>query len=191
MKHESALFNFSNVIAQIQEKWKGDKNIQSVLDTITENTELEDLPLFKDYLCKFDLEHDLKDIELKIPSKLAEYKADFFLLSRFILSSFSNTYKLNYDKDTNSVELLILMDYKGKPIIAPLQNLRDSQVSNLFKIYLQEAINNESGLHHSMKEKIKEFQELKLIQYQKQIRQLWGQVGSGEILDDLDALLNS
>ena len=69
MIHDSILFNFQEIINDLREKEakenKKEMFFKGQLEAITEETEFEDLPFYKEYLAAFDLEHDLKGVELK------------------------------------------------------------------------------------------------------------------------------
>lgn len=68
MIHETKLFNFQEFVNQIRykasEQDSEEKNLLPFLCKITEEMELEDLHFYRDYMSKFDLEHDFEGLEL-------------------------------------------------------------------------------------------------------------------------------
>lgn len=197
MIHDSYLFDFQGVINDIREKIKVDeekeKNIKPLLDGITEDTELEDLPLYKEYLSIFEVEQDLEGIELHYPSEMEDCKADFMTLLRFVAASFSSSYELEYDKETDVVDLLITVVGDDQRITKKLYDLWMFQVARLFEIYLEEMLNLEALRHLSEDEKksIDEERKMRLMVYQKKVRQLRNKKASGDIMSDMDDLLGS
>lgn len=205
MKH-TYLFHFQNIIQDIRDKTKNSKKLECerLLDDITEETEYEELLLYKEYLSLFDVEHDLGDLELAFPSALDDCKADASSLLRLVAASFSNTYDLKYDDKTNTVVLIISGKSHGESRTKKLPDLWSFQIKRLFEIYIEEQLNLEALRLNSEDEKraIENEREVKLMVYQKKIRQLKKQIEkinrmhetqneSEGILSDLDNLLNS
>lgn len=208
MIHDSYLFDFQSVIKGIRHKIKNDKEkneaITPLLDGITQDTEFEDLPLYKEYLSLFDVEHDLGDKELSFPSELEYCKADSLPLLRLVAASFSSTYDLLYDDVTNKVSLIITVESQGVTLTKILEELDDFQITRLFEIYIEEQLNMEAFRLNSSLEKdaIDEERRVKVMVYQKKLRQLEIQLEKNErireaqkesedILSNLDDLLNS
>ena len=199
MIHNSYLFNFQDIINFIREKVKEGKDMpcQSLLDAITEDTELEDLPMYKEYLSKFDVKRDLEGFDLKIPSELGDYKADFLYLLRFVAASFSSSYELELDEHSNSVILFLTAVSNGTRITKDIQELWSFQVRLLFKIYVEEILNLEAlrSKSEDEKEDVDEQRNMKLMIYEKKIKQLQNRFRNeqerDEIKASLDDLLNS
>ena len=199
MIHNSYLFNFQDIINFIREKVKEGKDMpcQSLLDAITEDTELEDLPMYKEYLSKFDVKRELEGFDLKIPSELCDYKADFLCLLRFVAASFSSSYELELDEHSNSVILFLTAVSNGTRITKDIQELWPFQVRLLFKIYVEEILNLEAlrSKSEDEKEDVDEQRNMKLMIYEKKIKQLQNRFRNeqerDEIKASLDDLLNS
>ena len=199
MIHNSYLFNFQDIINFIREKVKEGKDMpcQSLLDAITKDTELEDLPMYKEYLSKFDVKRDLEGFDLKIPSELGDYKADFLYLLRFVAASFSSSYELELDEHSNSVILFLTAVSNGTRITKDIQELWSFQVRLLFKIYVEEILNLEAlrSKSEDEKEDVDEQRNMKLMIYEKKIKQLQNRFRNeqerDEIKASLDDLLNS
>lgn len=147
MIHDSELFNFQEIIKSIRKdvEISGAEDpyssaCLSILDTITEDTELEDLPFYKEWLSKFDVEHDLEGLELACDPILEEFSDDFLILLKLVAASVSSTYSLDYDADTNKVALSIKAEIEDKYAAEKLETLEPFQIFKLFKIYLNEQI---------------------------------------------------
>lgn len=196
MIHDSYLFDFQDVINNIRDKVKEDeekeKDLKPLLDAITEDTELEDLRLYKEYLSLFEVEKDLGDLELNYPPEMEDCKTDFKTLLRFVAASFSSNYNLEYDTEANSVELEIAVESGEKQITKKLHELWSFQICSLFTIYLEEMLNLDALRHDSEFEKsaIDEERKVRLMIYQKKVRQLKNKKESGDIISDMEDLLN-
>ena len=164
-----------------------------MLDAITEDTELEDLPIYKEYLSIFDVEQDLGSLRLHYPSEMEDCKAEFMTLLRFVAASFSSSYELEYDKETDSVDLLITVVGGDQKITKKLFDLWSFQIRRLFEIYLEEMLNLEALRHLSKGERkaIDEERKMRFMVYQKKVRQLKNKKESGDIMSDMDDLLRS
>lgn len=206
MKHTSVLFNFQKVINYIRGKAKEGKapSYKDLLDDITEETEFEDLPFYKEHLSLYEVENDFGDFELAFPSVLLDYKADAPSLVKIVAASFSSTYDFVYDDATRLVSLIIMLYDHGSMIKKAVEELRASQVRRLFEIYIEEQFNVEAMRLNSedAKRSIENERKVKLMVYQKKIRQLKKQIEKADrmheaqnesdgILSDLDDLLNS
>ena len=206
MDNTSSLFNFQSIIKGIRDNVKSGKKLQceQLLDDITEETEYEELPLYKEYLSLFDVEHDLGDLELLFPSALDEFKADAPSVLRLVAASFSTTYDLQYNAETNSVDLIIAVKNQEKSITKKLKDLWSFQIIRLFENYIEEQLNLEALRLNSEagKRSIEEERKVKLMVFQKKIQQLGRQIEKMErmheaqkesldILSEIDDLLNS
>ncbi len=212
MIHDSLFFNFQKVIADIREK-AAEKHLpyQPLLETITDETEFEDLPLYKEYLSLFNVEHDLEELglgkhglRLNVPFGRPDFEADFLPLLRLVAASFTSTYELEYDDKTNSVSLIIMLDTEEGSITRKFQDLFSFFINRLFENYIEEQLHLEAlrYLSDGEKESIDEEREEKLMVYKKKMRQLKNQIEkkrrireaqkeSNDTLSDLDDLLNS
>lgn len=208
MIHNSFLFNYQDVINVIRDEVKNGKKLECepLLDDIAEDAEYEYLPLYKEYLSLFHVEHDLGELGLGVhfPPKLTDFEADFKPLLRLVAASFSSTYELEYDDETNSVNLIITSVSQGKSVTKKLHDLWSFQIRRLFEIYIEEQLTLEALRLNSEVEKkaIEKEREMKLMVYKKKMRQLKDQIEkkermcenqreSGEIISEMDDLLNS
>ncbi len=216
MIHDSLFFNFQEVIAHIREKAaKMPLICQPLLETITDETEFEDLPLYKEYLSLFHVEHDLEEfclgkhgLRLNVPFEPPNFEADCMPFLRLVAASFWSIYELEYDDETNSVNLIITWDNPWDPgeenITTKFQELSSFQISRLFENYIGEQLNIEAirQKSKSCESGIVKGREDKLMEYKKKMRQLKNQIEkkgrireaqkeSNDTLSDLDDLLNS
>lgn len=196
MIHDSILFNFQEIINNLREKEakKGKKEFfKGQLDAITEETEFEDLPFYKEYLAAFDLEHELKGVELNYPPELEEYKEDFFTLFKLVAGSFSSTYKLVHNAELDKADLLITVVSGEQSVTKNLYELWSFQIVRLFEIYVEEQLNLE-GLRCESEEgrnDIEKERKVKLMVYRKKLRQYVNQQGQEDVMASLDDLLES
>ena len=196
MIHDSILFNFQEIINNLREKEakKGKKEFfKGQLDAITEETEFEDLPFYKEYLAAFDLEHELKGVELNYPPELEEYKEDFFTLFKLVAGSFSSTSKLVHNAELDKADLLITVVSGEQSVTKNLYELWSFQIVRLFEIYVEEQLNLE-GLRCESEEgrnDIEKERKVKLMVYRKKLRQYVNQQGQEDVMASLDDLLES
>lgn len=196
MIHDSILFNFQEIINDLREKEADEKKevyFKGQLDTITEETEFEDLPLYKEYIAAFDLEHELKGVELNYPPELEEYKEDFFTLFKLVAGSFSSTYKLEYNAKIDKADLLITVVSGEQSITKNLNDLWSFQIRRLFEIYVEEQLNLEGlrGESEVERSSIDKERKMKLMVYRKKLRQYESQEDHEDVMASLDDLLES
>ncbi len=202
MIHDTLLFHFQRIIENVRSK-KENKTNKPLLDSITKDTEFEDLTLYKEYLSKFDIEHDFEGVKLNYPPNLKEYKADFFVLFQLAVASFASNYGLECNEDPDGMELVIMVDKKDKHVTKKLSEMLWHHIVRLFDIYIDEQINLEALRTNSDEERkvIDKERELRLMVYQKKVkqyhyqrqkknRQLTNEEESQATIADLDDLLN-
>lgn len=195
------IFDFQAFIRELREKLKEgtiEMSDPTLLDTITEDTEFKDLPLYKEYVSKFDIEGDFKNMGiagLMVPDDLEE-DIDFTLLFQLVASSFSSEYELEIDTETKLVNLIITAVSGEQRITKELQELWTFQILRLFEIYIQEQLNLEGVRLESedYKEGVEMEREMKLLEYRKKMRKLMNhqlnQQEIDDIEDEIDNLMN-
>ena len=158
------------ISADLSPEERGKKYLYELYDNImSKNLSIEDLPLYKNYLGKFDLEGVLGGFKLITPPECEGLlnDADYDLLQRFIFGSSSNTYLLHFDETTKTVELSICVEVKGERLTHKLQNLRFYQISRLFEIYFDEQASYGYQLYRDgEKEFIEEEREKHLVEFE-------------------------
>lgn len=208
MKRTYVMFDFEAVIGHIRiknETEKGKESLLKLIDSIPANSSIEDLPLYRDYLAKFNLEHAFGSLELKIPDIMGS-KADFDLLQRFVYASFSSTYDLTCDENENKYIVAINVKCKDggqESITKTIDELWSFQVYRLFEIYLEEMLGLEvlrtegdevEGVEEERRNRLLIFEEnVKKMksQQEKKKRDRKNREESLAMESDLDGLLNS
>ena len=135
MIHDLYLFDFQGIINNIREKTKDNKmQCSDLLDNITEKTEFEDMPFYKEYLSSFNVKDSLAGWKLNFPPELQE--EDFFVLLQLVAGSFSSSYSLEYVEANDTVDLIITVQNDDAHITKRLRDLWSFQIANLFEIYI-------------------------------------------------------
>lgn len=199
------IFDFQAFIRELRDKLKEgtiEMSDPTLLDSITEDTEFKDLPLYKEYVSKFDIEGDIKDMGIAgliLPDDLEE-DFDFTLLFQLVASSFSSEYELEIDAETQLVNLIIKVVSGEQRITKELQELWTFQILRLFEIYIQEQLNLEGLRFESEddKEGVEMEREMKLLEYRMKMRQIkkklmnnqMNQQEIDDVEDEMDDLMN-
>lgn len=199
MIHDSVLFNFQEIVAELREraakkkeKDGEDADCQKVLDAITKETEFEDLSFYKEYLSGFDIEHDLEGFELCYDPCVEEYKEDLPMFLRLVAASFSSTYDLDYDSETDKVVVTISVVLGEESKTTKLQDLWSFQIFQLFEVYVEEQCNLE-GIRLQGDDEgrvVEEERKMRLAIYRKKLRMLKSQMESDKTMSSLDELMS-
>ena len=192
MDNNYELFNFQNIIEELKEKHDGEEKFEKFIEGIDEDSIIEDMPFYKNYLSKFDVEQAFDGFNLPAVEKELLSKDDLFLLFRLILASFSSSYDILYDKLSNSIDFSVTVTTSAQSITKKISELWSFQIIRLFEIYMNEQI--ELSIEDYDSDELEEFEDKRkmiLMVYKKKIRQLRDLQGTKETLADLDDLLNS
>lgn len=194
MENNFVLFNFKEILDDIREELENDddnntNSTKTVLDAITEDMELEDLPLYKNYLSKFDIDTILHGRKLFIDPGNIVSEADYNLMLRLVAASFLTSYDLNYIKEKDLIELKISVNSETT-ITKKLQELRSIQLWILFRIYFREQFDLE-GIASDKDSMVMETRKEKLILFEKKNRLIRDKIENCQTLTSLDDLLNS
>jgi len=196
MDKDYVFFNFQHILAQQKEKHAGNERFEKLMEGVDENTVIEDMPFYRDYLSLFDVEQAFDSFNLAAQEEFQFSRDEFYLLFRLVFASFSSTYNILYDKQSNSIDLSISTESKGRTITKNVADLFFFQIDRLFEIYLNELF--EFYISEFDAEEQKSFeaeQKVRLMIFEKKVRRIRQQVcdlrESDEILSDLDDLLNS
>lgn len=198
MEEKYQLFDFQQVLEEIVSRSSNDdnKDLIEYICSIPKNMSIEELPLYKDFLSKFDVEHAFESIELQTDLDLGT-KDDYNLLQRLVYASFSSTYDFIYDEKDNKIRLLISVNSGTQHITKYLDELWSFQLISLYRIYLNEQLELES-LAFINEDDVKELNEqrkVKLLVFEKKIKQIKSKLKCRQdglnIISDLDDLLNS
>lgn len=193
------IFFFQGVIGDLRDiiKERGGKDDEfylRFLDAIPEDAKIEDIPLYKEYLSKFDLARAFGSIPFKTGSDDASLK-DYELLIRLILASFSTTYEFIYDEEEEAVELELTAKHGGRVISAKLQDLLLIQIDRMLLTYLNEqfeiicTVESDEDIEEA-REALDEVRVEKIVSFRKKVKALKKQIEAIKIKQELDNLLN-
>lgn len=193
------IFFFQGVIDDLRDiiKERGGKDDEfylKFLDAIPEDAKIEDIPLYKEYLSKFDLARAFGSIPFKTGSDDASLK-DYELLIRLILASFSTTYEFIYDEEEEAVELELTAKQGGRAISAKLQDLLLIQIDRMLLTYLNEqfeiicTVESDEDIEEA-REALDEVRVEKIVSFRKKVKALKKQIEAIKIKQELDNLLN-
>jgi len=198
MDKKYILFDYQSVIASLKEKHNEDENVEDekvfkeLLDNFDEDSAIEDSPFYQDYLALFDTEQAFRDFNLDAEEETMATKDDLFLLFKLIAASFSSSYEILYDKSSNSIDLSITAKTDKRSITKSVAELFPFQIESLYVNYIEE----QAKLHTyyidpEFKEEIETERKMRLMIFEKKVRQIQGLQESNDILSDLDDLLNN
>jgi len=192
MDKKYEMFNFKNIIADLKEKHDGEEKFEKFIEGFDENSVIEDMPFYKDYVSKFDVERAFDGFNLTAVENELLTKDDMFLLSRLILASFSSSYDILYDKQSNSIDFSVSVTSGEQSITKKISEIWSFQIMRLFDIYVNEQIELSIEDYDSEElEDLKEQQKIRLMVFEKKVRQIHDLKGTDETLAELDDLLNS
>lgn len=143
------MFSFNEFIENLRENpEKKDivEKYEKLVEPINEN--FQDTIIYKDYLSKFDLQN----IDIIYPEYVDE-NFDWDLLLRLVVSSFSSSYLLNIEQDSEKMEMIINVSAWEKHIAKKLQELWGFQIARMYEIYIEEQMNLEILAHEDENEK--------------------------------------
>lgn len=189
-------FDFQDILAQQKEKHAGKEQFEKLMESVDENTIIEDMPFYKNYLSRFEVEKAFDGMSLAAEEKNQLSQKELYLLFRMVFASFSSTYEILYDKPTNSVDISISVKSGDQKITKSVAELWSFQIIRLFEIYMNELF--EFSICDFDAEELESFeaeQKVRLMIFEKKVRKIRQQIcdlqESDEILSDLDDLLNS
>ena len=190
------LFDFQWILKNVMNR-PGDEDkklrFKKVLEGIDQDAVVEDLPFYKTYLSRFDVEWALDGYKLAAEDgESVATRDDLLMLYRFVAASFSSSYDFVYDEETNSVELQITVKSGDTILTKTIAELYSIQIVRLFEIYLNEQIDLFSLQceEDEDSEYTESEQKQNVMLFEKKVRQLRDLQGSKEIRADLDDLLN-
>ena len=193
MDKKYELFNFFDIIEGLKEKHNGEETFEKFIEDFDENSTIEDMPFYKHYVSKFDVERAFEGFNLSATEMEILSKDDLFLLFRLILASFSSSYDILYDKQSHSIDLSISVTHGERSVTKTVSELWSFQIIRLFEIYVNEQI--DLGFieddYQEEAEQLKEERKKRLMVFEKKMQQVHNQQESDRILEDLDELLNS
>lgn len=189
------LFDYQSIIANLKGKHTGDEEYEGYnkfLDGVNKDSSIEDTPFFQDYLSRFGVEKAFEGYNLTAEEKTMATKDDLFLLFRLIIASFSSTYEILYDKPSNSIDLSITVTKGEQTQTEIVAELFSFQIELLFEVYIGEQIRlYTSFINPIYKHDFNMERKMRLIIFDKKVRQLRDQQEADGLLSDLDDVLDS
>lgn len=192
MDKKYELFDFQSIITQLKEKHDGEEKFKKFIEGLNENSTIEDIPFYKEYLSKFEVERAFDDFNLTDVEDVLLSKDDLFMLFRLIVASFSSSYDILYDKQSKTIDLSISVKSSEQFITKKISELWSFQIMKMFDIYVNEQIElSIEDYDPEELEDLKDQRKIRLMVFEKKVRQMHDLQGTDEILADLDDLLNS
>lgn len=192
MDKKYEMFDFQSIITQLKEKHDGEEKFKKFIEGLNDNSTIEDMPFYKDYLSKFEVERAFDDFNLTDVEDVLLSKDDLFMLFRLIVASFSSSYDILYDKQSKTIDLSISVKSSEQFITKKISELWSFQIMKMFDIYVNEQI--ELSIEDYDPEELEEFKDqrkIRLMIFEKKVRQIHDLQGTDETLAELDDLLNS
>lgn len=192
MDKKYEMFDFQSIITQLKEKHDGEEKFKKFIEGLNDNSTIEDMPFYKDYLSKFEVERVFDDFNLTDVEDVLLSKDDLFMLFRLIVASFSSSYDILYDKQSKTIDLSISVKSSEQFITKKISELWSFQIMKMFDIYVNEQI--ELSIEDYDPEELEEFKDqrkIRLMIFEKKVRQIHDLQGTDETLAKLDDLLNS
>ena len=191
MDKKYELFDFQGIIEELKEKHDGEEKFDKLMEGIDENSVIEDMPFYKDYLSKFDVERAFDGYKLKAVEEELLSKDDLFLLFRLMFASLSSSYDILYDYKSHSVDISVSVTSGDQSITKKISELWSFQIIRMFEIYIDELINFCIKIDSNETEYLEDERKLRLMVFEKKVRQTRDLQGTEETIADLDDLLNS
>lgn len=184
------LFNFQDILAQLKEKHIGEENFDKLMESFDENSVIEDMPFYKDYLSRFNVEQAFDSLNLTAEEEDMLSRDDLYLLFRLIFASLSSTYDIIYDKPSHSVDLSITVESDEASITKIIAELQYSQIIRLFKIYLNELIEYcIEDFDQDATEELENDRKTRLMAFKKKVQQLRELQRKKRLFFDMDNVL--
>lgn len=192
MDKKNELFDFQSIITQLKEKHDGEEKFKKFIEGLNEHSTIEDMPFYKEYLSKFEVERAFDDFNLTDVEDVLLSKDDLFMLCRLIVASFSSSYDILYDKQSKTIDLSVSVKSSEQFITKKISELWSFQIMKMFDIYVNEQI--ELSIEDYDPEELEDFKDqrkIRLMIFEKKVRQIHDLQGTDETLAELDDLLNS
>jgi len=189
------LFVFQSVIEALNENQHDEEiaeNFNKLMESIKEDSVIEDMPFYQDYLSLFDVERAFDGYLFVAEEETMATRDDLILLFKLIAASFSSSYDILYDKSSNSIDFMITVKVGDQSLTRRVSELFFPQIAGLYVNYIDEQASLYAYyINPDNTQEITNERKLRLLVFEKKVRQLHDLEGSNEILSDLDDLLNS
>lgn len=147
------LFDFQQFVEELRENEKKSEIINKFEEHYgsLQGKDLSEMPFYKDYLAKFEVDDELVQ-RLKVPDELID-EFDYRLLLILVAGSLSSNYSLEHCDDTDKERLKITVQSGDQSITKYLDDLWSFQIYRLFEIYVEEQMNMDILTSNSEEEK--------------------------------------
>ena len=164
------------------------KTIRKRLDSITDDSEIENLSFYEDYLSKFSIESLLQNYQLKINPDNRATHADYDILLRLIFADSRSSYNLTLDKESNHV----VVNFTAGYLTTSLDQLRTFHYKDVFCTFLEEHFKKEAfRMIYENNEKEENQRIKRLLAFVQNVELLKNQNDILDVLNQLKALQNS
>ena len=186
------MFDFQGIIAELKEKHNENAKFDKLLEGFNVDSVVEDMPFYEEYLSKFDVEQAFDGYQLVAEAEDLASRDDLYLLFRLIVASLSSSYDILYDKPSNSIDFSVTVTSGEQTITKRVAELWSFQIVRMFEIYLDELVEFSIGDFNPAEiESFDTERKMRLMVFEKKVRQIRNLQDSDEVLSDLDDLLNS
>lgn len=190
MDNKYFLFDFQNILTKQMEKHAGEEKFDRLIEGTDENSVIEDMSFYKDYLSQFDVVQAFDGFNLTAEEESLLSRDDLYMMFRLVFASFSSTYKIIYDKPSNAVDLSITVESDEKSITRNIADLNSSQIKRLFEIYVNELFDfNTEDFDPDEIESIGAHRKERLTAFKSNVRELRDQQRKKRLFFDMDNVL--
>ena len=143
------IFDFQQVVRNLrlpyQLKEKPDDAVKQLLDAITDDMTVEDMPFYKEYLSKFDVAKAIEGYELVTDPESKATRDDYLLLLRLICASTSTAdFIAVFEEERKTVEFTVAFGDEKQSVVKKLQDLKYLHILRLMEWYLKEQFKREA-----------------------------------------------
>ena len=142
------LFKFQQFVNNLRLPYKQGKpmdTVKKLLDSVTDEINIEDLAFYKEYLSKFDIGKAIEGYELVTNPESKATKDDYLMLLRLICASFSTAdFVVSFDEENHTVEFTIKVGTEERGFVKKLQEFQYLHILMLLERYLAEQFRMEA-----------------------------------------------
>ena len=142
------LFKFQQFVNNLRlpyEQGKPMDTVKKLLDSVTDEINIEDLAFYKEYLSKFDIGKAIEGYELVTNPESKATKDDYLMLLRLICASFSTAdFVVSFDEENHTVEFTIKVGTEERGFVKKLQEFQYLHILMLLEQYLAEQFRMEA-----------------------------------------------
>jgi len=126
-------------------KEKPNDSLKLLLDSITDDMTIEDMPFFDEYLSKFDIEKFIDGYQLVNNPEPKATHDDYIMLLRLACASFSTAdFVALFDNDNKTVEFVFKFEGEKRSIVRKLQDISNTHVMLLMDVFVADQFKMEA-----------------------------------------------